>query len=104
MRDTLVTWGRLLSQIQADIAEDGLNSEHNGTRSRSILHTVPTLAEVPQICDSALVQLAALQSERAGRSSETILRLTRALEQAAGRRWGPLVATEPPGVYLRTNL
>ena len=47
---------------------------------------VPTLAEVPQICDNALVQLAALRSELQGEATEsqTIVifdKLTRAIEQ-----------------------
>ena len=82
--DTLAGWGRLLSQIQAERAEDGPDKLNQWQPIASLLHTVPTLAEVSQICDSALVQLSALQDERAGRSEETLGKLTKALEQAAG--------------------
>ena len=82
--DTLVPWGRLLSQFQAESAESELDPANELGLLAGLLHVVPTLAEVPQFCDSALVQLSALRSARAGHSSETLARLTKVLEEAAG--------------------
>ena len=82
--DTLVPWGRLLSQLQADTAEFGLESGNQFDLLASLLFAVPTLAEVPQFCDSALVQLAALQTTLPEQSSETFGKLAGALEQGAG--------------------
>jgi cyclic beta-1,2-glucan synthetase len=48
----------------------------------ALLHRVPALAEVSQVCDSALVQLAALHHDE-GPLSVGVRRLTKALEQAA---------------------
>ncbi len=81
--DTLVPWGRLLSQIQAETTEGSL-AEDQRDHLMSLLNVVPTLAEVPQVCDSALVHLAALQSECAADPDESFARLTKALEQSAG--------------------
>src|SRR6266496_4852565 len=80
--DALLSWGRLLSQIHADIVTDEPNSLSQWESLANLLCVVPTLAEVSQICDDALVQLSALQSEHS-QHSESLGRLTRALEQAA---------------------
>jgi cyclic beta-1,2-glucan synthetase len=81
--ETLVPWGRLLPQIQAEMPEDGSETANQREQLARLLCEIPTLAEVPEFCDSALVQLAVLQSE-GKQSSETFARLTTALEQAAG--------------------
>ncbi|MDQ2922119.1 MAG: hypothetical protein M3R52_10985, partial [Acidobacteriota bacterium] len=93
--DTLVGWGRLLSQLQAEVQSDqtpagktdeGSGSEHNENEWESLLnllHRVPALAEVPQVCDGALVQLAALAAADQESLSVAVRRLTKALEQAS---------------------
>ncbi|HEV8135334.1 MAG TPA: glucoamylase family protein [Pyrinomonadaceae bacterium] len=80
--DTLCAWGRLLPLLSAaketDSSDQGL---------ASIIHAllqVPKLAEIPTLCDNALVQLAVMQqSHTAGPLSDLITRLTRALEQSS---------------------
>jgi cyclic beta-1,2-glucan synthetase len=70
--DVLVPWGRWLDST-TDPTEgfpDVLSKP---------LHTVPAIADIPGICDRALVELSALQSERAGSFDG----LTRALEASA---------------------
>ncbi|MGI8427666.1 MAG: GH36-type glycosyl hydrolase domain-containing protein [Actinomycetota bacterium] len=93
--DTLVGWGRLLSQLQAEVQSDqtpagktveSSGSEHNENEWESLLnllHRVPALAEVPQVCDGALVQLAALAAADQESLSVAVRRLTKALEQAS---------------------
>ena len=99
--DTIAGWGRLLSQIQAEVGADkipkqetdqsgagenneiGANEEDQWGTLLSLLHKVPPLAEVPQVCDSALVQLASLHYEDQGVLSIAARRLTKALEQAS---------------------
>jgi cyclic beta-1,2-glucan synthetase len=81
--DTLTGWGRLLSQLQAETSGDELGAS-TWEPLKNLLHAVPTLAEVPQVCDSALIQLAALQSEHREQSPQTFARLTKALEQGSG--------------------
>jgi cyclic beta-1,2-glucan synthetase len=82
--DTLTPWGRMLPQIQAEAPTDEPDTNDQWPLLASQLHVVPTLAEVSEICDGALVQLAALQRDGAEDSSETFTRITKALEQAAG--------------------
>jgi len=82
--DALVPWGRLLSQLQAETAADGSNTESHWESLVNLLHTVPTLVEVPQVCDSALLQLAALPTEFREHETESFAKLTAALEQGAG--------------------
>ena len=70
--DALAGWGRLLSSIETD-------SDSDWARVVKLLQRVPTFAEVPQLCDQALVQLAAIDGQ-----TQTASRLTKALEQSAG--------------------
>ncbi len=77
--DAITSWGRLLALLQSEIKD----SDKEWVPILQLLHSVPTLAEVPQLCDSALVRLAALQHDETG-LSQTSARLTRALEQSAG--------------------
>jgi cyclic beta-1,2-glucan synthetase len=93
--DTFAPWGRLLSQVQADLAahqtstaktEDdppGGDTLVQWESLLSLLHRVPALAEVPQVCDSALVQLAAIHQDDQDPLSVAVRRLTKALEQAS---------------------
>ena len=81
--DTLVPWGRLLSQFQSDAVEAGLESSEQLAQVTTLLHAVPTLAEVPQFADSALVQLASLQTQLPAQSATTLARLTAAIEDGA---------------------
>ena len=91
--DTFVGWGRLLSQVQAEmVAHQGSTgntdegTDHIANQWESLLtllHRVPALAEVPQVCDNALVQLAALHPDDQEALSVAVRRLTKALEQAS---------------------
>ena len=82
--ETLTPWGRLLSQLQADTAGEGLERKSQWESLVNLLHAIPTLAEVPQICDSALLQLSALSGRFREQSIETLAKLTAALEQGTG--------------------
>jgi cyclic beta-1,2-glucan synthetase len=77
-RDTeaLTNWARLLPMVEASIDDSNKDWE----RILMLLQRVPALAEVPQLCDKALVQLAAMQDN----TSETASKLTTALERSAG--------------------
>ena len=71
--ETLAPWGRLLLGPH-DI---------NDTSLLYLLQTVPTLADVPQVCDNALVQLAAMRSYSAAEETTSVNQLTRMIEDAA---------------------
>ncbi len=77
--DRLVSWGRLLHDLQK--ATDG-NKEW--ATVVELLQTVPTLGEVPQLCDRVLVQLSALQHNGSPQLAQSASALTKALEQSAG--------------------
>lgn len=81
--DELVSWSGLLSKVKPipGPSESDVNSRWQSLMT--LLSTVPTLGEVPLVCDSALVQLAALQDDHEGSSPEIISRVTKALEQSA---------------------
>jgi cyclic beta-1,2-glucan synthetase len=76
--ESLATWGRLIPELKqtTDTGDDW-------ARVLRLLEGVPVLAEVPQLCDKALVQLSALQSDSSP-LAQLSAKLTRALEQAAG--------------------
>ncbi len=74
--DALTTWGRWLPVLRSQTT--AANDEWPSILES--LQLVPTLAEVPQLCDRVLVQLAALDSHS---SVEIVSRLTKALEQSA---------------------
>lgn len=82
--DALVPWGRLLTQVQADATTDGSSNDSEWQSLMSLLQAVPTLAEVPEVCDRALLQLSGAKSEAAGPLFQAQSRLRNALEQAAG--------------------
>jgi cyclic beta-1,2-glucan synthetase len=88
--DTLVPWGRLLSQLQAEMTAGELGSDSNWESLLNQLQSVPRLAEVPQVCDDALLQLSGRRSEVRDGASEIFARLTQALEQGASAAGGLL--------------
>jgi hypothetical protein len=80
--DALVGWGRLLPLLKATTGSDPAAALEQIV---TMLDTVPTLADVPRICDNALVQLAVLQqSQTSDDSREISAKLTKALEQSSG--------------------
>ena len=77
--EALVTWGRLIPELKQSIGDS-----EDWARVLHLLEDVPALAEIPQLCDKALVQLSALQSPDSSPLAQVAAKLTRALEQAAG--------------------
>jgi len=75
--DTLTGWGRLLPLMHSE----SFGTDPAWKPILKLLETVPTIAEIPLLCDSVLVQIAGLQSRPD--SHQTAARLTRLLEQAA---------------------
>ncbi|MBC8031114.1 MAG: hypothetical protein H7Z16_13450 [Pyrinomonadaceae bacterium] len=89
--DLLASWGRSLPGSAPgsagilpanEVPADPTDSDSGLTSLLQLLNTVPTLAEVPEICDSALVQLSGLRNDHP-LSAETVARLTKALEDSA---------------------
>jgi cyclic beta-1,2-glucan synthetase len=78
--DTLTNWSRLLPLF--DEATVAANKEWESIVT--LLQHVPALADVPQLCDKVLVQLAAMQDHASPTLAQTAARLTKALEQSAG--------------------
>jgi cyclic beta-1,2-glucan synthetase len=80
--DTLCGWARLLPLIEA--TPETMDADNAWTEIVKSLYSVPKLAEVPRLCDNALVQLAVIQqSHPTVPSPETVTRLTRVLEQSS---------------------
>jgi len=78
--EALTSWGRLLPLVETEIGE----TDKDWQPILKLLQTVPSLAEIPQLCDRALVQLAAMQDHLSPALTQTASRLTKALEQSAG--------------------
>ena len=78
--DTLCGWTRLIPLLET--TSDEPQPTNGWEKIISILSSVPTLAEVPRLCDRVLVQLAG-QSDPEGPSTEILARLTRALESSS---------------------
>src|ERR1044071_5114662 len=78
--DSLTSWSRLLPLID----EATVESNKEWASIVNLLQHVPSLAEVPQLCDRALVQLAAMQNHASPTLEQTAAQLTKALEQSAG--------------------
>jgi cyclic beta-1,2-glucan synthetase len=78
--EALTNWVRLLRTVETPIGD----ADKDWAPILKLLQDVPTLAEVPQLCDRVLVQLAAMQHPSATKASDTAAKLTRALEQSAG--------------------
>jgi cyclic beta-1,2-glucan synthetase len=74
--ETLTAWGRLLPSLRDETGEP----DHEWSSLIQSLDMVPTLADVPQLCDRVLVHLAALENPTA---TANTTRLTKALEQCA---------------------
>src|SRR5689334_6139112 len=75
---SLASWGRLLPELKQAIGAD-----RDWTTIFELLQNVPTLADVPQLCDKVLVQLAAFQNHDSRQLAQVSAKLTKALEQAA---------------------
>lgn len=78
--EALTSWARLLPSLKTETT----STDKDWARILKLLEHVPTLSEVPQLCDQALVQLAAMQEHASESSSQTATKLTKALEQSAG--------------------
>ena len=77
--ESLTTWGRLLPELK-----QAIGASEEWAAIIKLLQEVPTLAEVPQLCDKALVQLSAFQNLESAQLAQVSAKLTKALEQAAG--------------------
>ena len=77
--ETLTSWARPLTLLESKITD----SDKDWAALLEMLQHLPTLAEVPQLCDKALVQLAAMQEHASEALAQTASRLTKALEQSA---------------------
>ncbi len=75
--DALTGWGRLLRTVETGAADEDWAS------IVKLLQAVPTLGELPQLCDKALVQLSAMQEHASDPLAQTASKLTKALEQSA---------------------
>jgi cyclic beta-1,2-glucan synthetase len=76
---SVTAWARLLPELKPTIGDD-----EDWNAVLNLLQKVPTLAEVPQLCDKALVQLSAFQEHHSSPTATVSARLTKALENAAG--------------------
>ncbi|HEV7681940.1 MAG TPA: glucoamylase family protein [Pyrinomonadaceae bacterium] len=81
--DTLVPWGRLFSELQAVSANPDTETASALSQLAVLLYNVPTLAELPQFADVALVQLAVLRGNLSDEPVAAFDKLTRAIEQGA---------------------
>ncbi|HEY8413362.1 MAG TPA: glucoamylase family protein, partial [Pyrinomonadaceae bacterium] len=77
--ESLTTWGRLLPELK-----QAIGASEDWAAVFKLLQDVPTLAEVPQLCDKVLVQLSAFQNHDSPQLAQVSGKLTKALEQAAG--------------------
>ena len=78
--EALTNWARLMPLVETEIGD----ADNDWAPILKLLQHVPTLAEIPQLCDRALVQLAAMQDQLSPGLMQTAARLTKALEQSAG--------------------
>jgi cyclic beta-1,2-glucan synthetase len=76
--DALCGWGRMLP------LPDPSAGNESWSEISKLLHKVPTLAEIPTLCDTVLVQLAMLDTTSEASTLPASVILTRALEQCAG--------------------
>ncbi|MGH9928949.1 MAG: glucoamylase family protein, partial [Pyrinomonadaceae bacterium] len=86
--ETLAPWGRLLAELRQLLTEADATTTDALELLAVCLDNVPALAELPHVCDNALVQITALRGEFHGRGVETQAieifdKLTRAVEQGA---------------------
>ncbi len=97
--EALLNWSRLLPLVD----QDTVDSNKEWASILDLLHDVPTLAEVPQLCDKALVQLSAMQNHASPALAQTAARLTKALEQSARRRVRHVVAAQSSRAPVRSD-
>jgi len=81
--DTLLPWGRMLGPLESLITTNELPSVSAEQPLLALLQQVPNLAGLADICDQALVRVAALRTERSGQADDLLNELTTALEQGA---------------------
>ncbi len=72
---SLTNWARLLPSLRSEAR----SSDNQWAQILQMLERVPGVADVPQLCDHILVQLAALETP-----PQSAAALTKALEQSAG--------------------
>ncbi len=77
--EALTNWAGLLPSIEATLGD----SDKDWARVLKLLQEVPALADVPKLCDNALVQLASMQDHASEALAQTAAKLTKALEQSA---------------------
>ena len=73
--ETLTAWARVLPSVESENEE--------WSRIIELLQHVPALADIPQLCDKALVQLAAMQNHSTPALQQAATQLTKALEQSS---------------------
>ncbi|HEY6230737.1 MAG TPA: glucoamylase family protein [Pyrinomonadaceae bacterium] len=76
--ETLAPWGRWLADLEA-VNSMAVPTQFN--EFAACISSVPSLSDLPHVCDSALIQLAALRD--ASQTNVTFDRLTSALEHGA---------------------
>ncbi len=79
--DSLAGWTRLLAKQPQTESEKG--SETAWTAISDLLLAIPTIAEIPEVCDKALVRISALPND-SGTTPVELKQLTTALEQSSG--------------------
>jgi cyclic beta-1,2-glucan synthetase len=78
--EALTNWARLLPSVETGLG----TSDGDWASILKLLQSVPALTKIPQLCDQALVQLAAMQEHASEALAQTTSKLTKALEQSAG--------------------
>lgn len=78
--DTLAGWTSFISELPAETTAESADQNSKASSLASLLQRVPTLAAVPELCDNALVELAA---QATGEKRAETSALTKALEQSA---------------------
>jgi cyclic beta-1,2-glucan glucanotransferase len=81
--DTLVPWAGLLAELEKRSASNDAEANSLLQPILKVLQRVPNLGDLPELCDSALVRVAALRTESADHSDHRLNELTNALERGA---------------------
>src|SRR6185503_3337213 len=81
--DTLLPWGRMLRPLESLITTNELPSVSAQQPLLTLLQQVPNLGGLADICDQALVRVAALRTESSDQAKDLLDELTTALEQGA---------------------
>ncbi|MDQ5845067.1 MAG: cyclic beta 1-2 glucan synthetase, partial [Acidobacteriota bacterium] len=74
--ETLVPWVRLLSTVEVRQDPNDAEGGNPWQPLLSLLNRIPQIGELPEVCDSALVQLAALRTEFTSESDQGLNQLT----------------------------